>query len=476
MKYFACKSECAIATSNSKKKKKAKATEYKYECSAEYRLFSYDELESATNGFSPESFLGKGSHGSVYKAFIDGGKLVVAVKKMRILLAEENSSGSSSKNNNNNNNNNDENNPIENELEILSRIRNPGFVNLLGYSIDSNERKLIVVEFMANGALHEHLHCDRRQLGWGRRVRFALQTAKAVEALHLLDPPVIHRDIKSSNVLVDENWNARLGDFGLALRGHVEDVRMRSTPPAGTMGYLDPGYVTPENLSTKSDVFSFGILLLEILSGRNAIDMNYSPPSVVDWAVPLIKQGRWDLLYDPRIEPPKDQFVRWQLAVLAARCVRAAAEKRPSMNEVVNCLRIVRKRICSPIWNNLTNRMTKLNSKFEPSEVISMSLKNASGNSNLFRNRKVLNVKSGVGLAKETRSTIVDCISCKDTVGLVSEPKAESNSKTSNPNAANSKTGLVVRMPRVRLNKPKSIGISKAGRVLHVSAGKDPAL
>nr|DAD36332.1 TPA_asm: hypothetical protein HUJ06_006973 [Nelumbo nucifera] len=162
---------------------------------------SYAELESTTGGFSPASFLGKGSHGSVYIAV--HGKLVVA------------------------------------------------------------------------------------------RIRFALQTTKAVETLHSSNPPVIHRDIKSSNVLVDRNWNARLGNFGF-------------TPPAGTLGYLDPGYVLPENLSTKSDVFSFGILLLEIISSRNAIDVNYSPPSVVDWALPLTKQFEFSLLFDPRIGPPGD--------------------------------------------------------------------------------------------------------------------------------------------------------------------------
>lgn len=102
-------------------------------------------------------------------------------------------------------------------------------------------------------------------------------------------------------MLIDRNFNARLGDFGLALRCHVDDYRLRSTPPAGTMGYLDPGYVTQDNLSTKLDVFSFGILLLEIISGRKAIDVGYSPPSIVDWAIHLIKKGKLFSVYDPRI-------------------------------------------------------------------------------------------------------------------------------------------------------------------------------
>ena len=126
-----------------------------------------------------------------------------------------------------------------------------------------------------------------------RRLHLALQTARALHALHDADPPVIHRDVKSANVLLD----ARLGDFGLALRvpkANAGAGAAAATPaaPAGTLGYLDPAYVTPESLSTKTDVFSFGILLLEIISGRRPIDVQHSPPSVVEWAVPLLRKGK----------------------------------------------------------------------------------------------------------------------------------------------------------------------------------------
>ncbi|RWR89975.1 Protein kinase domain-containing protein [Cinnamomum micranthum f. kanehirae] len=478
MGYFTCRKESAVATCNSynrgihqkKKKKKRKSKADKAENFSGLRLFSYEELESATNGFSSENLLGKGSHGSVYKAVLDKGKLVVAVKKNTVSSSssEENNSNSSSSYNNTTTTTT----PGENEIEILSRIRDPGLVNILGFSVGSNEKRLIVVEFMANGTLYDHLHCNLRLPSWGKRVRFALQTAKAVEALHSANPPVIHRDIKSSNVLVDENWNARLGDFGLALRGHVEDVRLRSTPPAGTLGYLDPSYLTPQNLSSKSDVFSFGILLLEIISGRNAIDVNYSPPSVIDWALPLVKQGEFDGLYDPRIGPPKDLFVRRQLAVLAARCVRSIAERRPSMGEVVNCLKIVSKRSCSPIWNNLTNRMKKLaQEKWEVDgssisnasiEKISMELKPVSRNS--LRNRKVSNVQSDVNFVKEPVVSVVGCSDCTDMTHLLSEMNLGSVSKEGNPLAAG-KMGLPVRMTGTKLRRSRSGGISRTGRV-----------
>ena len=245
-------------------------------------------------------------------------------------------------------------NEVDNEIDILSKIQSPRLVNLVGFTNDSQDR-LLVVEFMSNGTLYDVLHSSNRPPNWGRRVRLALQTAKAIDTLHSSTPPVIHRDIKSANVLIDRNYNARLGDFGLALRGHVDDYRLRSTPPAGTMGYLDPCYVTPDNLSTKTDVFSFGILLLEIISGRKAIDITYSPHSIVDWAIPLIKKGKLMAVYDPRIAPPKDPVVRKQLAVIAAKCVRSCRERRPSMKEIVTWLCGLCKLVPLHSWNGFNN-------------------------------------------------------------------------------------------------------------------------
>lgn len=351
MGYLSCNAESAIATCDpynwDLKRKPNKPVEVRH--------FFYNELSAATNCFSAESFLGKGSHGSVYKAVFDNGKLIAAVKKTKLLIPTTSNFYS---HNSSCANCTSCTSPAENEIEILSRVRNPRLVNLIGFGTDSKGTKLIVVQYMPNGSLFDLLHSSSRPPGWTRRVRYGLQVAKAVQALHSSNPPVIHRDIKSSNVLMDQDWNARLGDFGLALRGHVEDVRVKCTPPAGTLGYLDPGYLAPGDLSAKSDVFSFGILLLEIISGRNAIDLNYSPPSVVDWAVPIIKRGDFAGICDRRIGPPADDAVIRELAVLAARCVRSTAEKRPSMAEVVESLKVVRKRVhAPPIWNNFGRRL-----------------------------------------------------------------------------------------------------------------------
>lgn len=184
-------------------------------------------------------------------------------------------------------------------------------------------------------------------------MRLALQVARAILTLHSCTPPVIHRDVKSANVLLDRNLDARLGDFGLALRaanGSGSDV---STPPAGTLGYLDPAYVTPENLSTKTDVFSFGILLFEIMSGRKAIDVAHSPPSVVEWAVPMLRKGKVSAIYDPRIPPPRDPVARRQLAALAASCVRPNKDRRPSMAEVVEQLKMLCRTLPARVWNGI---------------------------------------------------------------------------------------------------------------------------
>ncbi|GMI98245.1 hypothetical protein HRI_003493800 [Hibiscus trionum] len=337
MGYLSCKADSAVSiitttTHNSS----SKPVSNKLEKPIKVQQFDYSDLEAATNGFSDQRLLGKGSHGSVYKAVLKGRH--VAIKKPSSTNQETNPEA-------------------DNEIEILSKIQSPGLVNLLGFSNESKDR-LLVVEFMSNGTLYDVLHSNSssRPLNWGRRIRLALQVAKALETLHSQNPPIIHRDVKSANVLIDRNFNARLGDFGLALRCGVDDYyRLRSTPPAGTMGYLDPCYVTPDNLSTKTDVFSFGILLLEIISGRQAIDVAHSPPSIVDWAIPLVKKGKIVAVYSPRIAPPADPIVRKQLAVIAAKCVRSCRERRPAMKEVVCWLTGLSKLVPLHLWNGFNN-------------------------------------------------------------------------------------------------------------------------
>lgn len=355
MGYLSCKSESSISISNPQpkfpKNKNQENPIQIQENPIKIQEFSYTDLELATNNFSPQKLLGRGSHGLVYKAILKNGVQVAVKRPSRGGTTTQSRSKLSSSFTHSNHILNE----VENEIEILSQIRSPTLVNLLGFTNDSKDR-LLVVEFMSNGTLYDYLHSNIRPPNWGKRIRLALQTAKALETLHCSNPPVIHRDVKSANVLIDNNVNARLGDFGLALRCHVDDIyRLRSTPPAGTMGYLDPGYVTPDNLSTKSDVFSFGILLLEIISGRKAIDVGYSPPSIVDWAIPLIRKEKLLGVFDPRIEPPRDPLVRRQLTVIAAKCVRSCRDRRPTMSEVVECLSRLSKLVPLHSWNGFGN-------------------------------------------------------------------------------------------------------------------------
>lgn len=356
-----CRAESSISTSNSHTSKKP----HQEKQAKVIKQFNYSDLEAATNGFSEQKLLGKGSHGLVYKGVLSGGRLVAVKKPSR---------GSLNTPRHPLNQSNQNLTEVENEIDILSKLQSPGLVNLVGFATNDSDDCLLVVEFMANGTLYDVLHSNSRPPNWGRRIRLALQTAKAIDTLHSLNPHVIHRDIKSANVLIDRHFNARLGDFGLALRCHLDDYRLRSTPPAGTMGYLDPCYVTPDNLSTKTDVFSFGILLLEIISGRKAIDLGYSPPSIVDWAIPLIKRGKLMSIYDPRVPPPKDELVRKQLAVVAAKCVRSSRERRPTMKEVVECLTGLSKLVGLHSWNGLTNPCLMVETVGRPVEV-KMSIK-----------------------------------------------------------------------------------------------------
>ncbi|KAL3504842.1 hypothetical protein ACH5RR_034683 [Cinchona calisaya] len=460
MGYLSCNAESAISTCDSYNFTNINNNK-SINPSKQIIEFSYSDLYSSTNGFSQSHLLGKGSHGSVYRAHLilnhrrRRHHLTAAVKKTKSTCT---------------------NSPAENEIEILSRVRHSRLVNLLGHSIDSNNNKLIIVEYMPNGSLYDLLHGSTRPPGWTRRVRFGLQVAKAVHFLHSSNPPVIHRDVKSSNVLIDAGFNARLSDFGLALRGHVEDVRVKCTPPAGTLGYLDPGYLAPGDLSTKSDVFSFGILLLEIITGRNAIDVNYSPPSVVDWAVPAIKSGDFAGICDPRIGRPEDEAELLQLAVLAAKCVRSTATKRPTMAEVVECLKAVYKRVNYPIWNNLGRRVDCVGdystrvTKYEPLDDSGEMIKTVRVGSR--RNRKVSNV--AMTSIETGENKLIGRIGRSRSIGSFREIEfgALDLSSVINNNdgeVGRRRGGLGVKMPSVRLSKSRSMGMLQSSRLMNNS-------
>ncbi|CAK8575819.1 unnamed protein product [Lathyrus sativus] len=292
--------------------------------------FTYNELETATCGFKEESIVGKGSFACVFKGVLKDGT-VVAVKRTIVSLSPLNNMHKNFK-------------EFHTELDLLSRLNHAHLLNLLGYCEEGGER-LLVYEFMANGSLHQHLHGTnkvlKQQLIWIRRVTIAVQAARGIEYLHgYACPPVIHRDIKSSNILIDEEHNARVADFGLSLLGPVDSNSPLFELPAGTLGYLDPEYYRLHYLTTKSDVYSFGVLLLEVLSGRKAIDMTQYEEgnNIVEWAVPLIKSGNIAAILDPILKPPHDLEALKKIANVACKCVRMRGKDRPSMDKVTTAL------------------------------------------------------------------------------------------------------------------------------------------
>ncbi|KAL9250709.1 Serine/threonine-protein kinase-like protein [Drosera capensis] len=288
------------------------------------QMFTYEELERATGGFKEESVVGKGSFSCVFKGVLKDGT-VVAVKRAIMSLDMKKSSKE-----------------FRTELDLLSRLNHAHLLNLLGYCEEGGKR-LLVYEYMAHGSLHQHLHGKNKvlkeQLDWIKRVTIAVQAARGIEYLHgYACPPVIHRDIKSSNILIDEEHNARVADFGLSLLGPANSSSPLAELPAGTLGYLDPEYYRLHYLTTKSDVYSFGVLLLEILSGRKAIDMQYEDGNIVEWAVPLIKAGDINAILDPVLKPPPEIEALKRIANVACKCVRMRGKDRPTMDKVTTAL------------------------------------------------------------------------------------------------------------------------------------------
>ncbi|KAF2570314.1 hypothetical protein F2Q70_00000261 [Brassica cretica] len=300
--------------------------------------FTIEELALATDGFSPRFQLGIGSFGIVYKAVLSDGRLV-AIKRAE--LTNPASSGITRIRNRREDNDS----AFVNELESMSRLNHKNLVRLLGFYDDAEER-VLVYEYMANGSLADHLHNPRLEpLTWERRLTIALDAARGIQYLHdFAVPPVIHRDIKSSNILLDATWTAKVSDFGLSQMGPTEeeDASHLSLRAAGTLGYIDPEYYRLQQLTTKSDVYSFGVVLLELLSGHKAIHMNEeeNPRNVVDFVVPYILQDEVHRALDRRIPPPTPYEIESvaHVGCLAVECLVPCGRERPSMAEVVSNL------------------------------------------------------------------------------------------------------------------------------------------
>ncbi|PKU84307.1 receptor-like cytoplasmic kinase 176 [Dendrobium catenatum] len=300
---------------------------------ANVKSFTFTELKCATRNFRPDSVLGEGGFGSVFKGWIDeqtlapakaGSGMVIAVKRLnpegfqghREWLAEVN---------------------------YLGQLHHPNLVKLIGYCLEDDHR-LLAYEFLQRGSLENHLFrrgsCFQ-PLSWKLRMKIALGAARGLAFLHGAEISVIYRDFKTSNILLDSNYNAKLSDFGLAKNGPTGDKSHVSTRVMGTYGYAAPEYLATGHLTARSDVYSFGVVLLEMLSGRRALDKNLpsGEHNLVEWSKPYLASKRKIFrILDSKLEGQYSLAGAQKTASLALQCLSAEARLRPTMDAVVSVL------------------------------------------------------------------------------------------------------------------------------------------
>ncbi|XP_072995460.1 proline-rich receptor-like protein kinase PERK15 [Typha latifolia] len=285
--------------------------------------YTYEEMAAATNGFSDANLLGQGGFGYVYSGTLNG--MDVAIKKLRA------GSGQGDR-------------EFCAEVEIISRVHHKNLVSLVGFCIAGDQR-LLAYEFVPNKTLEFHLHgSDRPALDWPRRWKIALTSAKGLAYLHEdCHPKIIHRDIKAANILLDFNFEAKVADFGLAKFQHGDRTQV-STRVMGTFGYLAPEYASSGKVTYRSDVFSFGVVLLELITGRKPVQSSqtYMDETLVGWARPLmtraLKEDNYDELIDPRLKTNYDPYEMARLIECAAAAVRHSASHRPKMSQIIRYL------------------------------------------------------------------------------------------------------------------------------------------
>ncbi|KAJ9152552.1 hypothetical protein P3X46_026108 [Hevea brasiliensis] len=300
---------------------------------SQLRKFTFNDLKLATRNFRPESLLGEGGFGCVFKGWVEengtapvkpGTGLTVAVKTLNHDGLQGHKEWLA-------------------EVSFLGNLLHPNLVKLIGYCIEDDQR-LLVYEFMPRGSLENHLfRKGSLPLPWSIRVKIALGAAKGLAFLHEeAERSVIYRDFKTSNILLDADYNAKLSDFGLAKDGPESGKTHVSTRVMGTYGYAAPEYVMTGHLTSKSDVYSFGVVLLEMLTGRRSMDKNRpnGEHNLVEWARPHFgDRRRFYRLLDPRLEGHFSIKGAQKAIQLAAQCLSRDPKARPRMSEVVETLK-----------------------------------------------------------------------------------------------------------------------------------------
>ncbi|PNY06435.1 LRR receptor-like kinase resistance protein [Trifolium pratense] len=287
--------------------------------------FSIDDIKKATKNFHRDNIIGKGGYGNVYKGLLNDGS-EVAFKRFKNCSAAGDTS-------------------FTHEVEVIASVRHVNLVALRGYCSATTRlegyQRIIVCDLMKNGSLHDHLFgSGGTKLSWPVRQKIALGTARGLAYLHYgAQPAIIHRDIKANNILLDDKFEAKVADFGLA-KFNPEGMTHMSTRVAGTMGYVAPEYALYGQLTERSDVFSFGVVLLELLSGRKALETNDDgqPSALTDWAWSLVRTGNaLDVIEDGMPEQGSNQVLE-KYVLIAVLCSHPQLYARPTMDQVVKMM------------------------------------------------------------------------------------------------------------------------------------------
>ncbi|XP_055834956.1 probable serine/threonine-protein kinase PIX13 isoform X2 [Solanum dulcamara] len=295
------------------------------------KMFTLAELRSATKNFRPDTVLGEGGFGTVFKGWVDdktfapskvGVGMPVAVKKSN----PDSEQGLKE---------------WQAEVKFLGKFSHPNLVKLIGYCWEE-KTFLLVYEHMQKGSLESHLFRKGAEaLSWDTRLKIAIGAAKGLVFLHTTEKQVIYRDFKAANILLDTNYNAKLSDFGLAKMGPVNGDSHVTTRIVGTYGYAAPEYMATGHLYVKSDVYGFGVVLLEILSGQRVLDLTRpsGQHNLVDWAKPMLPdKKKLRKLMDPRLMAQYPLKAACQIAQIILQCLEPDPKNRPSMEEILECL------------------------------------------------------------------------------------------------------------------------------------------
>ncbi|XP_057954945.1 probable serine/threonine-protein kinase PBL5 [Malania oleifera] len=328
------------------------------------RTFTFAEMVAATDNFRSDCFLGEGGFGKVYKGQLADGE-VVAIKQ----LDRNGSQGIRE---------------FVVEVMTLSLADHCNLVKLIGYCADG-EQRLLVYEYMPLGSLENHLHDllpNRKGLDWNTRMKIAAGAARGLEYLHdKMNPPVIYRDLKCSNILLGEDYHAKLSDFGLAKVGPSGDQTHVSTRVMGTYGYCAPDYAMTGQLTFKSDIYSFGVVLLELITGRKAIDNTKANRDqyLVGWARPLFKDRRkFSQMADPTLQGQYPVRGLYQALAIAAMCVQEQPNMRPLIADVVTALNF----LASQPYNPSSHPRSKREDDKKPFANNELEIETETGGSN----------------------------------------------------------------------------------------------